>query len=441
MNLYSEIFYSREAAVLLSEQNTLAQMLRATAALAKAQAGEGLVPQKHANTIAQCCKTRFLDLEKLKTGIKSGGNATIPLVRQLTQTVLEKDPEAAKYVYLGATSQDIVDTATVLRIRSFIDWMEGKLDVLEKILLELTRKHRNTLMIGRTLLQHAIPITFGLKTAGWLESISRSKSRISETKKRVLVVQLAGAAGSGNRYISNAVQRRFAKILGLKPAPSWHTHRDNLAEMAAVSGILTGSLGKIAKDVSLLMQTEVGEAFEGAAAGKGGSSAMPHKRNPVTCAAILANAHRVPFLVASLLAVLPQEHERSAGLWHAEWEVFDDLLLLSAGALERSVELLEGLEVDEARMLQNLEQTKGLIYAEQVSMALAEKMGKAAAHEWVEKACKTALSEQKHLKTVLLEASEAMTSGWTPDGLDELFKPENAVGLSFEIVDDILKKY
>jgi len=300
-------------------------------------------------------------------------------------------------------------------------------------LVEITKKHRNTLMIGRTLLQQARPITFGLKTSGWLQSIERSKERIKSTQKRVLVIQLGGAVGSGNANLSKSVQQSLADILDLKPSFLWHSNRDNLVEAASVFGILNQSLGKIAKDISLMMQTEVAEVFEGAAEGKGGSSTMPHKRNPVTCTAILANANRIPNLVASLLAAMPQEHERSAGLWHSEWEVLTEILLLTAGSIERSIELIASLEVDEKRMLQNLELTKGLIYAENISLALATKIGKINAHELVEKACKLAISQQKHLKEVLEEMNVDLPN------LEALFKAENSIGNSLEIIDEILK--
>ncbi|MES2520678.1 MAG: 3-carboxy-cis,cis-muconate cycloisomerase [Bacteroidota bacterium] len=436
MSLYSEIFYSNEINELFSDKNVVAEMLQFEAVLAVSQAKEGVIPASAAEIIGQCCHTDFIDFERLKADIKLSGNAAIPLVKQLTEIVKNKNVEAAKYVHLGATSQDVVDTATVLQIKDFIDWLEERVVLLEQKLILITQKHRNTFMIGRTLLQQAKPITFGLKTALWLESIVRSKVRIEEAKKRVLVIQLAGAVGSQNQQINQKVKTLFAEILDVETANSWHTNRDNLAEFASVLGILNGSLGKIAKDISLLMQTEVAEVFEGAAAGKGGSSTMPHKRNPVTSTTILANANRVPHLVATMLSGMSQEHERSAGLWHSEWEVLTEIMKLTAGTLERGIELMAGLEVDENRMLRNLEITKGLIYAENVSLALAPKIGKSAAHELVENACKSAVSEGKHLKEKLIELSVNLSE----NELNELFKPENSIGLSLEIIDGILGK-
>ncbi|CAH0994400.1 3-carboxy-cis,cis-muconate cycloisomerase [Emticicia aquatica] len=434
MSLYSELFYSKAINELFSDQNLVAQMLQFEAVLAVSQAKEGIIPPSMAEIIGHCCEPELIDFEKLRTAIKLSGNAAIPLVKQLTEIIKNKDTEAAKYVHFGATSQDVVDTAIVLQIKDFMDWLEEKIILLEHQLIAITKKHRNTVMIGRTLLQQAKPITFGLKTALYLESITRSKERILEVKKRVLVIQLAGAVGSQNQNISTAVKRQFAQILDLNYAHSWHTNRDNFAEFAAFLGVLVGNLGKIAKDISLLMQTEVGEVFEGASEGKGGSSTMPHKRNPVTSTAILANASRVPNLVATMLTTMPQEHERSVGLWHAEWEVLTEIMLLTAGTVERSIELIESLELDKTKMLQNLELTKGLIYAENVSLELAKKIGKSDAHELVEKACKLAISADKHLKEVLQDLKVDLPN------IDELFNPENSIGLSLEIIDEILDK-
>ncbi|GAB4005315.1 3-carboxy-cis,cis-muconate cycloisomerase [Spirosoma migulaei] len=435
MSLYTYLFYSADGQSLLSDDATLAHMLQFEGALAQAQAKNGLVPVASAEMIVACCQADLLDVDRLKRDSSLSGNAAIPLVKQLTVLVRQRDEEAAKFVHLGATSQDVVDTATVLTIKQFIDWLDGKLSALENSLVRLTKQYRQTVMIGRTLLQQAKPITFGLKTALWLEGIGRSRQRLADVKKRVLVLQLAGAAGSRNRSISAEVHENLATQLGLRPSVSWHTQRDNLAEFASVLGILTGSLGKIAKDVSLLMQTEIAEVLEGKAEGKGGSSTMPHKRNPVTSTAILANANRVPNLVATLLAAMPQEHERSAGLWHSEWEVQTELMQLTAGTVERSLELLNNLDVDEQRMRQNLELTNGLIYAETVSLALAPNLGKAQAHELVEKACSLAVSQKKYLKDVLLEQHLDLSD------LDELFKPENAIGQSLDIIDSILTHY
>ncbi|MCX6215869.1 3-carboxy-cis,cis-muconate cycloisomerase [Spirosoma sp.] len=435
MSLYSSLFYSSDVQSLLSEETTVANMLRFEAALATAQARNGLIPTVSAEVIAACCVVDSLDFERLKKDIALSVNAAIPLVKQLTEIVRNRDETTAGYVHLGATSQDVVDTATVLTIKTVLDWLDDKLSALADRLMTLTKEHRQTVMIGRTLLQQAKPITFGLKTASWLDGLSRSQQRLAACRQRVLVLQLAGAVGSRNASIPDAVHQEVASLLGLEPSVSWHTQRDNIAELAAVLGILSGSLAKIANDVMLLMQTEIAEVLEGKAAGKGGSSTMPHKRNPVTTTAILANANRIPNLVATLLSAMPQEHERSAGRWHSEWDVLTDIMQLTAGSIERSLELLDNLDVDADRMRQNLELTNGLIYAETVSLALAPKLGKANAHELVEKACAVAVSERKRLKDVLREQAVDV-----PD-LDKLFKPEHSLGQALEIIDLILKKH
>jgi len=435
MSLYSEFFYSASFNGLFSDSQTIEYMLRFEAALAQAQAKEGLIPADAGDIIKANCKAEFIDIEKLKAEVKLGGNAAIPLVQQLSKIVEKQNIEASKYIHLGATSQDVIDTATMLAVQAYTVKMISKINKLKEILAQITTSHRNTLMIGCTLLQQARPITFGLKTATWLQSIEQCGDRISELPATTLFLQLGGAVGSGNQYLTKQVQAEIANHLGLKDSHSWHANRGGIATIASVYGILNQSLAKIAKDISLLMQTEVGEVFEGSAEGKGGSSAMPHKRNPVTCTAILANSTRIPNLVASILAAMPQEHERSAGMWQSEWEVLTELLKLTAGSLEKTQELIMGLEVDKDRMLQNLDLTHGLIFAENVSIALAESVGKLNARELVKKACKSAIAQKKHLKMVLYEMDLNL-----PD-LDLLFDAEKSTGNSAAIIDDILSKY
>jgi 3-carboxy-cis,cis-muconate cycloisomerase len=429
MSLYSEFFYANEVNEIFSDRNSVAYLLKVEAALAASQAQCGIISSENAAIIESCCQVELIDVSKLKKEIKLGGNIAIPLVQQLNKVVKNIHFEASKYVHYGATSQDIIDTATVLQMQEFNVWLEQKIEFLISELVKLTKKHAKTVMIGRTLLQHAKPITFGLKTGAWLAAISRSQERIAESKKRLFVVQMAGAVGIGNDFLTFDVIDKVAEILNLKPSFSWQSNRDNFNEYASKLGILTGSIGKLAKDISLLMQTEVAEVFEGAAAGKGGSSTMPHKRNPVTCSAIIANANNVPHLVASLLSSMAQEHERSAGLWHAEWEVLTQIMMLTGGIVEKAIDLISNLEVDEKRMLANLEITNGLIYAENIALALTPKLGKINAHELVEKACKLAISKEKHLKEILLELKIDVPN------LDELFKPENSIGNSLAVVD------
>lgn len=435
MSLYANTFNALELTELFSDRYTVAMLLKVEAELATAQSSVGIVPEAAAKIIADCCVVDAIDINSLKTDVVLGGNVAIPLVKQLTKIIKNRDFEASKYVHLGATSQDIIDTATILTIKDYLEWMEAKLTSLQEVLVQTTEDHVRTIMIGRTLLQQAKPMTFGVKTAGWLESCSRNLSRLAHLKEHLYSIQLGGAVGSGNAHITTEVQKKMADALGLQPAFPWQSQRDSLNDFASLLGIVSGSLGKMAKDISLLMQTEVAEVFEGAAEGKGGSSTMPHKRNPVSCGLILGNAIRTPGLVSTMLSAMPQEHERSAGLWHAEWETLSTLMQLTAGALEKSVDLITNLEVDKKRMLQNIEITNGLIYAEKVSLQLSKSIGKMQAHESVKKACHLAIQQQKHLKEVVQEMHPQL------ENLDALFLPENAIGNSVEWVEKVLKKY
>jgi 3-carboxy-cis,cis-muconate cycloisomerase len=449
MTLYDNLFYSKKINQLFSDKEMIGAMLRFEATLAEAQGGLGIVPTPSVLSIKNGCKISLLNIIHIKNDILLTGNAAIPLVKELIRVVKTHDAEAAKYVHFGATSQDVIDTAMVLQLQKAIVFFEKNLKTLQKHLINGVKAHKNTIMIGRTLLQQARPITFGLKMAYWLEGINRSIERLAEMKRRVLVLQLGGAVGSlsGMDGKGLEVAETMSKILDLnqnsklktqnsKSIPT-HTQRDNFAEVATTLGILMGTLGKIAKDVTLMMQTEVGEVFEGAAEGKGGSSTMPHKRNPVTATAILANANRVPALVSSMLSAMVQEHERSAGLWHSEWAVLPEIVKLTAGALERSIDLIAHLEVDKDRMLENINATNGLIFAENISLALAPHIGKSEAHDLVEKACKISISEKQHLK-VVLEHNEIVKRHIPPSVFDGFFDPKNSIGLSLELVDRIV---
>lgn len=435
MSLYSHLFYPAQFQEISDESQDLSRMLRFEAVLAAVQARLGIIPQSAADMIQVCAKVDYLDIEKLKIDIRLGGNAAIPLVQQLTRIVKNNDVEASKYVHLGATSQDVIDTATVLEIKEWMDKLDAMFSNLGSILLKSIRKYESSVMIGRTLLQQAKPITFGLKLATYLEALQRHQNRLAALRIRVLCLQLSGAVGAGNSFISEEVGRQMAKELGLNYVGSWQTNRDSIVEWSSFLANLTGFCGKIATDISLLMQTEIAEVFEGAAAGKGGSSTMPHKRNPVTCASIISNASRTPQLAATMLANMMQEHERSAGKWHAEWETLKELHLLSVGALEKTIDLVANLEVNTLQMAQNIELTKGLIYAENVSLALSKSIGKLQAHELVEKACKQAIKSGEHLRQVC----EKMNM----DGidLDALFSAENSIGNAKMMIQFIIEQY
>lgn len=439
-NFFTNLFYKPSVYALFTEQATIGYMLQFEAALALAQAEQGIMSKENAQIIADSCKVENIDIEALCADVHLGGNVNIPLIKQLTKAVKKANEEAAKYVHLGATSQDVIDTATMLQVRDACFIMENDVKILINQLKMLAIEHRETPMIGRSLLQQARPITFGFKVAIWLESVLFSYNKIQSLLQNGFVLQFGGAVGTHSSVPHNAllVSESIAKQLNLKnPTISWHTNRNYFAEIATTLGILTGSLSKIAYDISLLMQTEVAEVFEPSHAGKGGSSAMPHKRNPVSSVAILANAQRVPNLVATMLSCMTQDYERAAGKWHAEWETLADIIKLTAGALHQAVQITNGLEVDKTRMLQNLERTKGLIYAENVSLALADKIGKTEAHQFVERACNAALKQDVHLLDYLLK-EEKIKQYFTKKQLSALFKPQNSLGLSEKLVDKVL---
>lgn len=382
----------------------LQNMLDFEAALARAEASIGVIPASASGPITQACRAELFDLAALAEAAMKSGNLAIPLVKALTAHVAAADAEAARYVHWGATSQDVIDTATMLTLRSAIDALLGDLGRAIAGFAELARRHRNTAVVARTWLQHALPMPFGLKLAEYAAALHRSRLRLRRLHRETLALQFGGAAGTlaalGDKGL--LVAERLAQELKLPlPDAPWHTHRDRIAEIASVLAILAGSCGKIARDVSLMMQTDVGEAFEPAGDGRGGSSTMPHKRNPVAAAGALAAATMAPNLAATILAAQVQDHERSAGPWHAEWPTLPTLLLVTSGGLAAIVDIAEGLEIDAARMRANLDLTRGLIMAEAVTMALAEKIGKSDAHHLIEAASKQAVAEKKHLRDVL----------------------------------------
>lgn len=415
-------------------------MLDFEAALARAEAKLGLIPAAAVPAIAPACHADAFDMAQLSSATASAGNPAIPMVKMLTARVAATDPEASRYAHWGATSQDVMDTGLVLQLRRALALIETDLDGLGDALASLAQQHKCTPIAGRTWLQHATPITFGLKAAGWLSAIERHRTRLAEIKPRLLMLQFGGAAGTLAALGGQGLQvaQVLAEELDLAlPEMPWHTQRDRLVELATVLGLLAGTLGKIARDVSSLMQTEFAEAFEPAGVGKGGSSTMPHKRNPVGAAVAVAASMRVPGLVATMLSAMVQEHERGFGNWHAEWETLPEICLLTAGALQQMRLAMEGLEVDAERMRVNLDVTHGLIYAEAVSMALAERLGRQGAHHVVEEACRAALAQSRPLREVLAVDPEISAHLDTQD-LDRLFDPQHAIGLAEIFVDRVL---
>ncbi len=440
--LLDPLFGRSALAPIFADRGRLQGMLDFEAALAMAEAACGIVPANAVAPITAQCRAESFDIAVLGREAANTGNIAIPLVKHLTAKVRAGNEDAARYVHWGATSQDVMDTGLVLQLRQAIAIMEPDLARLAKALAILADKHKATVMAGRTWLQQALPITFGLKVAGWVDAVQRHQVRMAEIKPRLLMLQFGGAAGTLASLGANGLKVATALAHELKlglPALPWHAERDRLVEFASWLGGLAGITGKIARDVSLMMQSEIGEAFEAAGAGKGGSSTMPHKRNPVACASILAAATRAPGLVATMLAAMPQDHERGLGGWHAEWETLPDLTMTAGGALHLCVGLIDGLEVDAARMRHNLDATNGLIMAEALAMALAEKLGKAEAHHAVEAACKRAVAEQRHLRAVVAD-DPAIAKHFDAKQLDQLFDPTRYTGVASLFIDRALKR-
>ncbi len=434
--LLDPLFATEAMRAVFSDRGRVQGMLEFEAALARAQARLGMIPGACAESIAAECGTEAFDFEALAKETALAGNPAIPLVRALTARVAARSEEAARYVHWGATSQDAMDTGLVLQLRQAIELIEHDLDALSSTLAALAEKHQRTPLAGRTWLQQAPPVTFGLKAAGWLSAIGRHCVRLRALEPRLLAVQFGGAAGTLVSLGSRGVEVGEALAAELKlamPALPWHAQRDNVAEFAAALGLLGGTLGKIARDVSLLAQNEVGEAREPDAPGRGGSSTLPHKRNPVGCAVALAAATRLPGLVSTMLAAMVQEHERALGAWHAEWETLPEICLLAAGALAHMRQVLAGLEIDPARMRENLDLTRGLILAEAVTMALGARIGRLPAHRLVEQACRRAVGEGRHLRDVLAEDAR-VREHLAGAELDRLFDPTAYLGAAEQLV-------
>jgi 3-carboxy-cis,cis-muconate cycloisomerase len=438
--LLAPMLSSAAMRVVCDDVACLQNMLDFEAALARAEAATGVIPASAAGPIGNACNAGAFDLATLAQAATRSGNLAIPLVKALTADVARIDNEAARYVHWGATSQDVIDTAAMLALRAGVDALLADTGRASAGFAALARQHRNTPVVARTWLQHALPMPFGLKLAEYAAALHRSRVRLQRLRREAVVLQFGGAAGTlaalGDKGLLVAERLAHELELPLPDAP-WHTHRDRIAEAASVFAILAGTCGKIARDVQLMMQTDVAEAFEPSGEGRGGSSTMPHKRNPVAAATALATATMAPGLAATMFAAQIQDHERSAGPWHAEWPTLPSLLLVTSGALAAIVDIAEGLEVDVARMRINLDATNGLIMAEAVAMALAEKIGKNEAHHLVEAASKKAVAGKQDLREVLTGDTK-VTAHLSAERLAELFEPMAYQGVSQALIDRLL---
>jgi 3-carboxy-cis,cis-muconate cycloisomerase len=394
---------------ILGGEGLVRRMLAFEVKLAEVEARLGLIPPEAAQQIARSAASAAIDMDQLAEAVALAGNPAIPFVKMLTAAMPE---DAARYVHWGATSQDAMDSALAMQLGEVIALIDQRLRALGDMLALLAEEHRGAPIAARTLLQQALPTTFGAKVAGWLMPVIRHRQRLEALRPRLLVIQLGGAAGTRAAFggAGELVSRGLALELGLDPSPlPWHTARDSLAEFAALCGLICGTLGKIAQDVALMMQTEIGEVLEGVAPGKGGSSTLPHKRNPVAAHALLAIARIAPGLVATMMAVQVQAHERAVGDWPAEWAVIPDIASHTGAALNHALAMIPALDVRPEAMRANLEATKGLIMAEAVMMALAQHIGRGAAHHLVELASRDAVRQNRKLADVLAADPQVTT--------------------------------
>ena len=415
-----------------SDRRVLQATLNFEAALARAEANVGVIPTDAAEAIGRAAVAEGLDCAALAAEAQRAGTLAIPVVKALTERVRSTNPDAARFVHWGATSQDVVDTALVLLLRHARTILASDHQRLIAALATLVHEHEHTVMLGRTLLQAAPPVTFGLKAAGWLAAIRRGWDRVQIRFAEAEMLQFGGASGTLAALDDqgDAVGRALAQELGLTlPAAPWHTQRDPLAAMIAACGVECGSLGKMARDVALLMQTEVAEAAEPGGDGRGGSSTMPHKRNPIACSLALAAANRVPGLVAAFLSGMVQEHERGAGGWQAEWPIVISTVQALGIAVASMAEAAEGLTVDTARMRANIEATGGNIFAERVMMLLGPALGRDQAHKLLQQATAQSLQLSRRLMDVLAEMPE-ITRLIPGEKLRTLDRPEDYLGLA-----------
>lgn len=435
-SLFRDAFGTPAMREVFSDVAYLQRCIEVEVALAQAEAACGLIPTEAAQAIAQHADLASFDFERLRHETDNVGYPILPLVHQLA----EQCGAAGRFVHWGATTQDIMDCAVVLQVKAGLALVEADLQALRGILAELSRRHRDTAMAGRTHLQQALPITFGYKTAIWLATLDRHVERLEQLKPRVLVGQFAGAAGTlaSLGEAGFEVQAQLMQRLGLGvPATTWHVARDGLAETVNLLALITGSLGKIALDVMIMASTEFAEVYEPFVKGRGASSTMPQKRNPISSELMLAASKSVRQSAGLMMDAMVQDFERATGPWHAEWVALPEAFVMAAGALHQARFMLSGLEVDEAQMRRNLGLSKGLIVAEAVMMGLAPALGRQEAHDVVYDACRVVNTQGGTLLEALL-ATPAVMAHVDAATLTRLTDPSQYLGLAPQMVDRAL---
>jgi 3-carboxy-cis,cis-muconate cycloisomerase len=437
--IFGNIFSTDPMRAVWSDENRTRHYLAIEAALARVQARLGIIPQEAADEIVAACDIGKIDMAKLRAQTERIGYPVLGVVSQINALCRDK---LGEYCHWGATTQDITDTATVLQIREALALVEDDLSAISAALANLARRYRDTPMVGRSNLQQAVPLTFGYKMAGLLSAIERHRERLAQLRPRVLMGQFAGAAGTLASIEPGAMETQaglMAELRLAQPVIAWHTIRDTIAEVGAFLGLVGGTLGKLSMDVKLMMQTEVGEVYEPFAHGRGSSSTMPQKRNPISSCYIHAAISVVRQHAAALMDAMVADHERSTGPWEIEWIVLPEAFCLLAGALKQARSVLEGLEVDEARMRANLDMTHGLVVSEAVMMGLGRYIGREYAHDLVYDICREAVRQNRPLLALLTENEEIMRHV-TRAQLADWCDPANYLGQSGVMVDRVLAR-
>jgi 3-carboxy-cis,cis-muconate cycloisomerase len=435
-SLLLPMFSGAAMRAVVDDRARIQRMLDFAAALARAEAAVGVIPHEAVEPIVDAAKAESYDLAAIAAAAPAAGNVHGPLVAALTAEVAKASADAAGFVHWGASSQDAIDTALVLELRAGLDALLADIDRAVAGFVTLAGRYRRAATVARTGLQHALPMPFGLKVAGYAGALGRARERLKRLRREALIMQFGGEAGTlaslGERGFD--VYERLAALLDLPlPDAPWHSHRDRLAEVAAALAILAGTCGKIARDIALLMQTEVAEAFEPRPA----SAAPAHRRQPVAAATVLACAAAAAPLAAAIMSGQAHEHERAAGAWQAEWATFPALLLAVSGALAGVADLGERLEVDNERMRANVEATNGLIAAEAVTAALVEKLGKSIANQVMDEAVAKTIAEKRHLRDIIGE-DERVTLIMTPGEVARLFEPLSYQGVSQTFIERLV---
>lgn len=435
--IFRDIFSTPEMRQVFSDEQRTAYYLEIEAALARAQGKLGIIPENAMHEIVSKCRIENIDLNRLKQQTERIGYPILGVVQQIVS--LCKDG-LGEWCHWGATTQDITDTAAILQIRAALDLVEKDMEAVTASLAELSRKHRDTPMAGRSNLQQAVPLTFGFKMAALLAAMQRHRERLAQMRPRVLVGEFGGAVGNlaslGTRGLE--VQEALCRELGLgQPEIAWHTVRDRIGEVGCFLGLITGTLGKISMDVKLLMQTEVAEVYEPFHEGRGSSSTMPQKRNPIASLYIHSTTALVRQHVAALLEAAVADHERSTGPWEIEWISLPEIFLLASGALSQTKNMVAGLEVDAARMRANLDMTLGMIVSEAVMMGLGPHLGRQRAHDLVYDICRKVALTGTPLAELLAQDPE-ISRHLDRKQIDEMCDPAGYLGLSGEMVDRVL---